>query len=181
MLSVPPAIAQTETAESWLSDTTNWNKPGAAIPPAPAVEEGGNLPNCAISLRQPTLPEDQLLQDAGWALTGPAQVYGDTTVITGMANADGMCRPLSYQTFVFTNGNFVGTLSPLLMDSRSDGSLGRVNLYRDGSLDATFNRYTPEDPLCCPSSSSRIFYEVKEENGKSVLVPQLPAETTPNS
>lgn len=60
-----------------------------------------------------------------------AQVFGKTTLISGMANADGMCRPLTDQVFVFSGGQFIGTLSPILMDSRTDGSLVNANLYRE--------------------------------------------------
>jgi hypothetical protein len=180
MLLPPLALTQTEPNGSWLdgnTNTTNWNQAGAAIPQAPAFE-GSNLPACEHTVRQATLPEDELVQAAGWVLFGAAQIFNSTTVITGMANADGMCRPLSYQVFVFTNGEFSGTLSPTPMNSRTDGSMANVNLYREGSLSASFNRYTPEDALCCPSGKSLLFYEVQIEADAPVLVPQWPATTS---
>jgi LppP/LprE lipoprotein len=171
-------MAQTDPSDSWLDGNTNWNEAGAAIPEAPRSEGGNNLPNCEQTIRQATLPEDELVTAAGWSLTGSAQTYNGTTVITGMANADGMCRPLSYQVFVFTNGVFAGTLSPILMDSRTDGSAVNVNLYRDGYLSASFNRYAPEDALCCPSRESLMFYEVTPQGDTPVLMPQFPASTS---
>ncbi|MBF1999627.1 MAG: LppP/LprE family lipoprotein [Synechococcales cyanobacterium M58_A2018_015] len=180
MLLPPLALTQTESSDSWLdgnTNTTNWNQAGAAIPQAPAFE-GSNLPACEHTVRQATLPEDELVQAAGWVLFGAAQIFNSTTVITGMANADGMCRPLSYQVFVFTNGEFSGTLSPIPMNSRTDGSMANVNLYREGSLSASFNRYMPEDALCCPSGKSLLFYEVQIEADAPVLVPQWPATTS---
>lgn len=94
-----------------------------------------------------------------------------------MANADGMCRPLVYQVFVFTDGVFSGTLSPIPMNSRTDGSLIDLNLYAEGKIDTSFNRYTPEDALCCASQQSRLFYEVDSSMNPPVVVPQLPANT----
>lgn len=179
-LILPGAIAQTDPSGTWLDDTTNWNTPGSSIPEAPTYPEGNNLSNCQQSVRSATLPEDEIVEAAGWTLTGSAQIHGATTVITGMANADGMCRPLDYQVFVFTDGVFSGTLSPILMDSRTDGSVFNVNLYREGYLDASFNRYEPDDALCCASQESRVFYTVESQNGSPVLVPQLPADTSPS-
>ncbi len=171
------ALAQSEPSGDWLESKNNWNQPNMKIPQAPSFPEGNNLSNCHISIRLPQLPEDQILHKAGWALTGPAQIYGYTTVIKAMADADGMCRPLKYQVFVFTNGEFSGTLSPLLMDSRTDGNLIEYNLYREGYIDATFSRYTTTDAMCCPSQQSRLFYQIKEQNGSIILMPQLPADT----
>ncbi|PZV07745.1 MAG: hypothetical protein DCF32_06580 [Leptolyngbya sp.] len=181
MLLAPGAIAQSDPSGVWLDSDTNWNSPNAALPPAPVVEGGGNLPNCLDSVRPAALYEDALVEAAGWTLTGAAQIFGDTTVVTGMANADGMCRPLAYQVFVFTDGTFSGTLSPIPMDARTDGSLITADLYREGYLSASFNRYAPEDALCCASRSSVLFYQVERLNDAPVVVPQLPASTSPNS
>lgn len=177
MLLAPIAIAQAEPSRDWFNEATHWNTPGTSIPTAPSPDGGTNLADCTIGNRTAALPEDAQVEAAGWTLTGSAQIYGATTVITGMTNADGMCRPLGYQVFVFTNGEFSGTLSPIPMDSRTDGSLSAYHLYREGYIDATFSRYTPEDPLCCPSQQSRVFYEIEMQNDRPVLVPQLPADT----
>ncbi len=176
MLLAPTAWAQSQPSGTWLDGTTNWNTAGASIPQAPK-QEGSNLSDCQRTVRPAALPEDKQVEAAGWTLTWAAQVYGATTIVTGMANADGMCRPLDYQVFVFTNGKFSGTLSPIPMDSRTDGSLFDLNLYRDGFIDASFNRYTSDDALCCASGESRVFYEVQTQSNTSKLVPKLPAET----
>jgi hypothetical protein len=171
----PPTIAQGNSSGAWLDDGgTNWSQAEAVIPTAPP-QDGDNFDNCAPTLRAATLPVDVQVAAAGWGLVGPAQIFGTTTVITGAANADGMCRPMAYQVFVFANGKFAGTLSPLPMDSRTDGSTSNVNLYRDGYITAVFNRYTPEDALCCPSGQSRLVYEVVGEACSPLLVPQWPA------
>lgn len=176
LLVAPNAIAQLNQGETWFGTETNWNIAGAAIPQAPE-QNGDNLTTCEHTFRPAALPEDALVEAAGWTLTSSARIYGDTTVITGMANADGMCRPFQYQVFVFTNGEFSGTLSPIVMNSRTDGSLVDYTLYREGAIDAIFNRYTDSDALCCASSESRIFYEVETTGESPVLVPQLPAAT----
>ena len=69
------------------------------------------------------------------------------------------CRPTSYNYFVFSvGGNFVGTLSPVLMNSRSDGAVQSVRVERGGSLSVDYDRYTPTDPLCCPSSTTTVTF-----------------------
>lgn len=171
------ALAQRAPSGTWLDQKINWNQPNAPIPKAPA-QEGNNFANCQHTVRPAVLPEDKQVQAAGWTLTDAAQIYGATTLVTGMANADGMCRPMDFQVFVFTKGKFSGTLSPIPMSSRTDGSLFRLDLYREGMIDASFNRYVASDPQCCASKESRVFYKVDSPSQSPVLVPQLPADTT---
>jgi hypothetical protein len=174
------AMHHNDPSGTWLDEETNWNKVGSVMPQAPTYADGNNLANCDQSFRQATLPEDAMVEAAGWTLSGPAQVFNGTTVITAMANADGMCRPLDYQVFVFRDGEFAGTLSPRVMDSRTDGSLYSVDLYGADNLRASFNRYTPEDPLCCASGESWLFYTIDTEGDGPVVMPQLPADTMTN-
>jgi hypothetical protein len=175
-LGVSSVKAESEPSGKWLDADRNWNEAGTLLPQAP-TQEGNNLANCQHTVRPAVLPEDKLVEEAGWTLTDAAQIYGATTIVTGMADADGMCRPLDYQVFVFSNGKFVGTLSPIPMDSRTDGSLIDFHLYRDGYIDASFNRYAPEDAMCCASQKSRTFYEVNNKTNPPLLVPKLPADT----
>jgi hypothetical protein len=178
LLGAPTALAQTSQDGTWLDDNTNWNEAAMAIPQAP-VQDGNMFEGCEHVIRPAALPEDERVQAAGWTLTNSARVFGDTTVITAMASAGGQCRPFDYQVFVFTDGEFSGTLSPVMMDARTDGSLVDFSLYREGFMDATFNRYKPDDAQCCASSESRLFYEVDTSTTPPVLVPQLPANTYP--
>jgi hypothetical protein len=173
---MPSSLAAPSQDGTWLDKGMNWNTPGAVIPEAPE-QNGHNLSNCEHTVRSAALPADEAVEAAGWTLTGAARIYGDTTVITGMANADGMCRPFQYQVFVFTDGEFSGTLSPIVMDSRTDGSLVDYDLYREGMIDAAFNRYQSGDAQCCASRESRIFYEIDATDESPVLVPKLPANT----
>ena len=176
MLLCLPATAQSETSSNWLDEDFNWNQVGDSLPQAPP-EEGQNLANCQHTIRPAVLPEDRLVEAAGWTLTDAAQIYGATTIVTGMADAGGMCRPFAYQVFVFTNGEFSGTLSPIPMYSRTDGSLFKLNLYREGFIDASFNRYSTSDAMCCASGESRVFYQVDTQTNPPLLIPQLPVDT----
>ena len=45
-------------------------------------------------------------------------------------------------------------------------------------MDASFNRYTPEDAMCCASGESRIFFKVDNQTNPPLLVPQFPANTS---
>lgn len=177
LMLLTPTIARADrpVGGSWLDRAENWNRPGASVPLAPRPAGGSNLANCPNNRRSAALPEDALVTAAGWTLTGAAYLHGPTTVVMGMADADGMCRLRQYQVFVFHKGQFAGTLSPQPMDARTDGSLVSHDLYRDDSLGATFARYTAADALCCPSGESYLNYVIQMRAGKPLLVPQLPA------
>jgi len=88
-----------------------------------------------------------------------------------------MCRPLTYQEFVFVRGVFAGTLSPGTMDSRADGSLNRVTLQGDRRLVAEYARYTRADALCCPSRTTSVVFEIAPDQ---VLVRPLSTSTVSN-
>ncbi len=87
---------------------------------------------------------------AGWTFYNGCQAGWGLRVIWALSGYDPMCRPLGYQVFVFADGAFAGTVAPAPMDSRTDGSLQNVQLV-GGAVAATFARYAPSDPACCPS------------------------------
>jgi len=109
---------------------------------------------------------------AGWTLYGPQQKFGETTVISGQASADGMCRPLGYNYFVFYKGQFAGTISPVSMDSRTDGAATSVYLPQERSLTAEFARYANTDALCCPSRTSFVDYRIETTANGALLIPK---------
>jgi hypothetical protein len=110
--------------DSWIDKTlVNWNQPGAEIPTAPTSEFGGISDFCREIIRKPSTEADKALIAAGWQLVNAVQIYNDTAIVTAATGADGMCRPLGFQEFVFVNNQFAGTLSPVPMNSRSDSSL----------------------------------------------------------
>lgn len=167
----PPAIGA-EGGE-WLDGDTleNWNTAGDEIPTAPE-QESDNFEYCQQAIRAAQIPEDEAILEAGWQLYGPIQLYGDTVVVTGMANADGMCRPLAHQAFVFVEGEFAGTLSPTPMDSRTDGNLFAIDLIQSNYLRGAYQRYEPSDALCCPSAEDYLFFTIEEPDGTPVVVPE---------
>jgi hypothetical protein len=160
----------------WLDAQTpmNWNVAGASLPPRPGARDaelalGGR---CASSTRPPTSFEDRALIRRGWSLVGPYQRYGSTAVVTATSGADGMCRPNGFQVFVFVNGAFAGTLSPKLMDARTDGSIAGLSamIYSANEISADFARYTSSDALCCPHGTSNVMYRV-QITGRPRVVP----------
>jgi len=146
---------------SWLeSKLTNWNVVGAPVPRAPKPEgDPASLPRCQDQVRPAASYEDRLVVAAGWTLVGPLLVWGQNAVLTGYTGVDGMCRPLGYQIFVFADGRFTGTLSPVPMNSRTDGAAQAPELF-GSSVRVAFSRYGPNDPLCCPSHVDTLGFHI---------------------
>ena len=136
-------------------------------------------PRCAKLVRVPQSLTDQAVRAAGWFLfADPDRPFSDTTIVKADTAVDGMCRPWGYQFFVFVDGTFSGTLSPLPMNARTDGSLVRVEAAGDDRLTAHYNRYAPTDPLCCPSRKSTVTYRL--DRAATLLVPvSVKTEGTP--
>jgi len=132
------------------------------IPLAPQGQKNPD-PRCRESMREPASEVDQQVRARGWDLIGRTVDSGKIRVIVGAANYDGMCRPLQFQEFVFVRGIFAGTLSPVPMDSRTDGALGRVTVQADGRVQAEYLRYGAADPLCCPSRITTVVFEIEKE------------------
>jgi hypothetical protein len=99
-------------------------------------------------------------------------------VVIGAADADGMCRPWQYQAFVFVGGEYAGTLSPHVMNSRTDGDLAPFQVTGDTTIVAHFKRYTESDPLCCASRESTVMYRIDKSGSKVHIVP-VRTETHP--
>jgi LppP/LprE lipoprotein len=156
----------------WLEASTpvNWNAPGSPVPAAPPASADID-PRCAAQERPPESPEEEQVVAAGWRLFNAARVGWGLRVIDGLVDYDGMCRPNQFQGFVFADGQFAGTISPAPMDSRTDGA-GRVQDVRGGQeITAQYVRYTPADPLCCPSSMFFVQFSVDRGGDAPVLVP----------
>ena len=151
-------------AVSWLDAAhfESWNRPGMPIPPAPQGQKNPD-PRCRESMREPASEVDQQVRARGWDLIGPTVESEEIRVIVGTANYDGMCRPRQYQEFVFGRGIFAGTLSPVPMDSRTDGALGRVAIQTGGRVQAEYSRYGAADPLCCPSRITTVVFEIEKD------------------
>ena len=173
------APASVSADGSWLDAPLQpWNKPGMAVPAAPLPEVPDD-PRCAAQARPPETAQDQQVASAGWTLFAPYRGGWGIYIVAGLVGYDGMCRPFTYQMFVFVDGAFAGTLSPEPMASRTDGA-GSFEQFFDGSgrLNATFARYKDTDPLCCPSAQSQVQYCVDRTPSGPVLVP-VSATTNP--
>lgn len=168
------AQAQAPTA-TWLDGPPRaFNTAGAAIPRSPA-SSGEIFPPCRTQERTAAGAEESQIAGAGWRLISswPAQRTGNLTVVMATSDYDGMCRPMAFNGFAFADGRFAGTLAPAPMDSRADGVLsGLPQLLPNEGLAATFQRYAPTDPACCPSRpSARVTYRLGGAAGARVLVP----------
>lgn len=165
LVAVHPAFGRSQmTVAAWLDEAkpASWNKPGLSIPLAPKGRETVD-PRCKDLARPPQLEEDRRVRDQGWDLVGAFQGGWQILVIRATAGYDGMCRPRQYQDFLFVRGVFAGTLSPQAMDARTDGAIGRVYLQSANRLMAEYTRYAPKDPLCCPSRTTTVVFEVAND------------------
>lgn len=169
------ASARQPSAGSWLDrPLTSWNKPGAKLPSPPAAEEDKAAVINRCGLKRPaTTAQEKALDAAGWIAfwNFDQQLVRDgVEIVGGMSGADGMCRPVAYNLFVFVDGGYAGTLSPELMVSRTDGSSGAVRMPLP-QLTAEFSRFAPADPLCCPSSRVTVRYRIDRSAAGSVVIP----------
>lgn len=174
-----PAIGRAQgKVASWLDEPkpASWNKPGLSIPAAPKTQ-GPVDAKCRELARPPQLDEDKRVRDQGWDLVGAYQGGWQILVIRGTAGYDGMCRPRQYQDFVFVRGVFAGTLSPQAMDSRADGALTRVSLQSNSRLTTEYERYAASDPLCCPSRTTTVVFDMSSD--PPVLQPVSGSTTQP--
>lgn len=158
------AAASQPREASWLdaSQSESWNQPGMSMPFAPQGRKNPD-PRCRQLVRSPESTEGEQLRAHGWDLVGPYSQGWQIRVMAGAADYDGMCRPRQYQEFVFVRGIFAGTLSPQPMDSRTDGALGRVVIESDHRLKAEYARYAAADPLCCPSRTTSVVFDIEHE------------------
>jgi len=167
-----PALAQEET---WLNgDFASWNTPGMTIPTAPTIE-GNTDPQCVERERPAETEEDKALVAEGWHLFLPYQRGWGVTLISGLAAYDGMCRPLGYQSFVFVDGVFAGTVSPEPMNSRTTGAASDVNLLYADQVSADYLRYAADDPLCCASGTDSVQFTIEDMPDGPVLNPVPPS------
>jgi LppP/LprE lipoprotein len=165
-----PSIASADG--SWLDQPlSNWNQPGMDVPQAAAMNPLTN-PRCLGQGRPPETAADQALADNGWTLFSSYMAGWNTFIVRGLSGYDGMCRPLGFNAFVFVDGQFAGTIAPDAMDSRTDGVGDARFFFASDMLSAEFQRYTPSDPLCCPSGHATVVYRVMRMPEGPVVVPQ---------
>jgi heat shock protein HslJ len=173
VLSTQPTHAQ----DSWLDRSlVNWNRQSGALPqlPQPSTPQGesANADKCRQQVRRPASATERALVQRGWRLYGPVYSYDVTRIVTALSGFDGMCRPLGHQAFVYWEDRYAGTLSPVPMSSRAEGSLTNIRLTSLTSFSADFVRYKGSDALCCPSGVSTVFYSLRRDD-----IPILAPET----
>ncbi|NJK50452.1 META domain-containing protein [Candidatus Gracilibacteria bacterium] len=165
------ASAQSPSTEnSWLDiPLVNWNKQSSDFPRLPEPVEATNVEQCRESVREPESDAERALTRRGWQLFGSVESFGTTQLIMATSGFDGMCRPVGYQAFIYVEGRYAGTLSPVLMDSRTDGALSDVRLVSARNISAEFVRYSESDPLCCPSKTSVVNYSVRPDEAPDLV------------
>jgi hypothetical protein len=177
------ATAVGAQAAAWLdAPPSAFNRPGAAIPAAPpSVTPAGD--RCRARERPAAGPEETQVAAAGWRLESywPTQRAGDLALVMATADYDGMCRDAAFNGFAFVGGRFAGTLAPEPMVARLDGVLSEPpTLGADRRLTASFIRYAPTDPLCCPSRGhTRVTYRVDAAAAGPALVPDQVVQVPP--
>lgn len=155
---------------SWLDgELANWNAPGTGVP-AVTREAIIGFDYCSDSVRPPETPEDFAVANQGWLLYGPYQLNEGISIVRGFMSTDVNCRPSGSQAFVFVGGDFAGTLSPEPMASRGDSTLFDAYIG-PGGVGALYDRYLPDDGLCCPSSQNRVWFSVEWTDVGPVIVP----------
>ena len=166
-------------AGAWLDrPLVNWNFVSNGLPTPISPVQSQELQNrCPNLVRQVESPSEREIVDAGWLLYGPLQSYGPTKVITAMSDADDMCRPLGHQAFVYSGSTYAGTLSPVAMDSLTNGDLSTIRLVSATSISAEFARYREDDVTGRPTRISYVTYEVSID--ESPLVSPVARVTKP--
>jgi hypothetical protein len=154
----------------WLDGRLrSWNAAGSPVPRAPK-STAESPATCPGLLRAPETSEEREVSEAGWFLLKRTQLASGISLVTGFLGVDGMCRPQDYQGFVFSRGVFAGTMSPVLMSTRTDGAMGDAWI-EDGRVLAEFGRYGRNDPLCCASGVTEVSFELKDEGDRPLLTP----------
>jgi len=170
---VLPLVSNAFAQKNWLdqNSSSNWNG-NSEISKTKKISSS-ELKRCADEVRTPSLEGDTILMKNGWTLIGyTTQVNGDTAVIPVAGGFDGNCRPLKTQTFVFVGSKLAGTLSPGLMNSRTDGNVTNVKLTSATTLTAEYARYRANDPLCCPWKTQEVSFVIKQNGGNYLLTRQ---------
>jgi len=170
----PRATGPHGDRRDWLDEPlVTWNAPDAAVPGPPQVlADPPDTARCARLVRSPSSAEERSVAERGWSLIREPETRERITIVIGSTAVDGMCRPLGYQGFVFVEGRFAGTLSPVPMDARSEGAQTQVSIEGPGEVRATYARYRQSDPLCCPSRTSVVTFGLEQEPRGPVLVPR---------
>ena len=157
------AFLSAQTGARWLDrPLTAWNRPGFSVATAPMTLDGQALLNkrCG-SPTSASVASLDALRRARWVPflhLDQAIARNDIEVAGGMTGATPGCEPESFNLFVFVDGVFAGTVSPVMMTPSRDGAAGAVRITGANTMTVEFARYGAGDPECCPSSRVRVSY-----------------------
>jgi len=171
-----PVLGQA-AVQSWLDrPLTGSAERGTRIPAPPAgtgESRAGLIERCDLALAAMTDAEHALAA-AGWM---PFRYFDrqlredDVEIVGGLTGSDGMCRPTGFNVFVFVGGRFAGTLSPVNMDSRTDGVSGAIRILSADAVAAEYARYEQTDALCCPSSRVTVTFRIDRSGSAPAIIP----------
>ena len=163
----------TPLGASWLDRPLSaWNKPGAAVP-SPGqkpAQPAAFIKRC--SLTSPTQAGAGAVAAAGWVPylhQDRALARDGVEIVGGLTDAGAACDPSGFNLFVFVNGRFAGTLSPVPMTASRDGVAGAVRLVSADSLTTEFARFAPGDLECCPSTRVRVTYRIDRGDQPTIV------------
>ena len=163
-----------QSGTSWLDrPLTVWNKPGTSVPsPAQKPAQPATIvKRCSLTSPTPATGASALAT-AGWIpyLHQDRAVSRDgVDIIGGLTDAGAACEPTGFNLFVFVNGRFAGTLSPVPMTTSRDGVAGAVRLVSANGLTTEFARFAPGDLDCCPSTRVRVTYRIDRGDQPTIV------------
>jgi hypothetical protein len=175
LLTATAAVTGAQTGARWLDQPlTAWNQPGFSVASAPmtldaqaALDKRCGTPKSASPVAL------DAIRRARWVPflhLDQAIARNGIEVIGGMTGATPGCGPESFNLFVFLDGVFAGTVSPVMMTPSRDGAAGAVRITGTTTLTVEFARYAPNDSACCPSSRVRVSYRIDRTRAGPTLV-----------
>lgn len=169
---VPRPQAGAPAGPSWLDEPLQtW--PVAPSVPAPRAAASSSAARACLA-NPPASPEAEQARAAGWR---PFQMFdravgrGSVVVLGGLRELTADCAPAAFQVFVFVDGAFAGTLSPVEMTTGRDGVVGAIRVRPDDVITAEFARYRAGDSECCPSGRVRVSYRIDRSRGPARVLP----------
>ncbi|WP_224361965.1 LppP/LprE family lipoprotein [Hyalangium versicolor] len=166
-----PLSSEPTLQRSWLdSSSLRWNV-GSNIPLTEPTQPLDRA-RCKAEILSANTDEERRVEGAGWMLVEPTRRAGALALVKGTQAFDGECRPTAFQVFVFSEGQFAGTVAPQPMERQADGELLQARVEDDGTVMADFARYRAKDPLCCPSRTATVSYRIDHVGATPILLPE---------
>jgi len=165
-----PVHADSGWLDAAVSENGNWNASGMTLPSTTTASTDPTSA-CAVMVRPAETLADQAVTAAGWTLVGQYRSGWGIATVDATAGFDGMCRSSARLEFVFVDGVFAGTTSPVPMHDGGDGAGGVLSINGGNQFGTTFERFRSSDPHCCPSGHADVRYRVDRTDAGPILVP----------